>query len=207
MLGANALPLIGVWTLGWDAATLILLYWLETAVYGFWVVMRLAFARDADLKKVFATANSGGDDIGRLGLGLFVIAHAGIFMAIHMFFLTGLMSGPWQKHLASPADFLTGFVMPSGLWVPLLGVFLVCGIETIGALRRGGDASGQVVGFYARIVLMQFVVLLGGMLALALGSPVLLMLLIALRAGMEIYWDRLAAWIARVTDRQRPSAR
>jgi len=44
LLGANLLPLAGVLFWSWDAFVLLMLYWLETAVIGFWTIVRVATA-------------------------------------------------------------------------------------------------------------------------------------------------------------------
>ena len=41
LLAANAMPLLGVLYWGWDVFVLLMLYWLETAVIGFWMIARI----------------------------------------------------------------------------------------------------------------------------------------------------------------------
>lgn len=189
VLGGNLLPLLGIFWLGWDASTLVVLYWIETAIVGFWLFVRLITGRGADGS---VKLNRGG-----LVLGLFLLAHGGIFMLVHFFFLTGLARGEWTNHLDSPLAFVMGFVLPAGLWIPLAGLFVVRGVLTLGEIRANRSTGHLIGGFYARIILMQFVIIGGGMIALLLGSPVpLLVLIIAAKTGVEIYWDRVAAYLA-----------
>lgn len=45
LIGANMLPLAGVLLLGWEAASLFFVYWLESAVVGMYNLLRMAMAQ------------------------------------------------------------------------------------------------------------------------------------------------------------------
>ncbi|HEY1154001.1 MAG TPA: DUF6498-containing protein, partial [Pseudolabrys sp.] len=42
LLIANLLPLYGVVALGWDLISLIMVYWLETGIIGFFAILNIA---------------------------------------------------------------------------------------------------------------------------------------------------------------------
>lgn len=45
LVGSNLVPLIGIQWLGWDAQTILLLYWTENLVIGFYTILKLALHR------------------------------------------------------------------------------------------------------------------------------------------------------------------
>ena len=90
IVGANAIPLLGVVLAGWDAFTLLMLYWFESAVIGIWVCVSVAMG-DGRIEMLGATGDKGGFASGT-GMALFIAAHAGIFMFVHVFFLFGFAS-------------------------------------------------------------------------------------------------------------------
>lgn len=195
MAGGNLLPLLGIFYLGWDATTLIILYWMETAVVGIWLAIRLAFASDSALPTNLHASRTTTPD--GPALAVFLLLHGGFFMFIHMFFLTGIAPGEWSRHLASPQAFLFGFVIPTGLWIPVAGLFAVRGALTLDEIRSNRDTGHLVAGFYLRIIVMQLVIILGGMVALLLGNPVvLLVLIVALKTIGEVYWDSVGPRVA-----------
>ena len=49
LLAANMLPLAGILFCGWDAFVLLMLYWMETAIIGFWMLVRVATADTASI--------------------------------------------------------------------------------------------------------------------------------------------------------------
>ena len=56
LLAANAIPLFGVLFLEWDAFFIVLLYWSENLVIGFYNILKIAFAavpQPADHLKFF----------------------------------------------------------------------------------------------------------------------------------------------------------
>lgn len=201
LVAANLLPLLGIVGLGWDSSTLIILYWLETAILGFWLFVRLAIARDEDLPPTKNALGQPQPSIGGVGLGLFLLVHAGFFMGIHMHFLTFLAAGEWSRHLSSPVAFMRDFVLPSGIWLPLAGLFTARGVITIGEIRARRPAQHLIAGFYARVVLMQFVIIFGGMVALMAGNAApLLVLVVGLKIAGEVYWDDIAARFIRAAE-------
>ena len=199
---ANLVPLLGVFLAGWDASTIVILYWLETAVIGFWTIVRVIIA-PGDVMAVMPEPKprTGGG----LGLGLFILAHAGLFMTVHLFFLTSLMPGEWRSHLGNPMQFLYGFIIPSGLWLPLAGLFLVRGIINASEIESGRSAGTAIFGFYIRIVVMQFVILLGGMASALAGSQVLLALLIVLKTLIDLHLSPLVASVQQKLEEARQS--
>jgi len=187
VIAGNCLPLIGIFFLGWDASTLLVLYWLETAIVGLWLFVRLCFAGDSG-----GTDRAGRPSPGGIVLAVFLLFHGGLFMGGHLFFLTDLAPGEWRQHLGSPVDFVVNFIIPSGVWLPLAGLFVVRAVVTFHEIRGGNPAAHLIAGFYARIILMQFVIIFGGMLAMMFGSPMpLLVLMVLLKIAIELLWDIL----------------
>ncbi len=75
LLAANTIPLFGVLFLGWDAFYIVLLYWTENLVIGFYNV----------LKMVFAAVPHPVAHMGKLFIIPFFIVHYGGFTAVHGF--------------------------------------------------------------------------------------------------------------------------
>src|SRR5690554_1142795 len=119
---SNALPLLGVLMLGWDIYTLLIFYWLETAVIAFWTVLTLAFnIGDPVLRSQNGSAASKGPGT---FVGVIVLLHSGAFLAIHLYLVSSLYGSHWPGHLASPARFVQTFVFEQKLWPMLAFIFL-----------------------------------------------------------------------------------
>ncbi|MBW2485930.1 MAG: hypothetical protein JRE72_00795, partial [Deltaproteobacteria bacterium] len=50
---ANLIPLIGVVFLGWDAAAIVLLYWIENLIVGFFNILRMLLVKVESRSKQF----------------------------------------------------------------------------------------------------------------------------------------------------------
>src|SRR5947207_8973953 len=79
LIAANLVPLGGVLFFGWDLASVIILYWAESAVIGFYTALKIAVV--GKFAALFAVP--------------FFVGHFGGFMALHFlliynFFVRGL---------------------------------------------------------------------------------------------------------------------
>ena len=199
LLAANLVPLLGVLFWGWDAFVLLMLYWLETAIIGFWMLVRLstASAAEFDLAKADGTSMVAP----RIAVTLFFIVHAGIFMGVHFVFLWALFSGDWAARVHGPGDFVRQLVIGTDLWLPLLVLFIARGAvflyDRLGAglfARLRGrpvraaapETAGGIVGaFYARIVVMHVAIIFGGFLSF-LGSVGPLIIMVVLKTAIDV---------------------
>ncbi len=212
LLGANLLPLAGVLFWSWDAFVLLMLYWLETAVIGFWTIVRVATAPRGSLGGL--TSADGRTNDSPVALAAFFVVHAGLFMSVHFLFLWALFAGDWAKTIHGPVDFVTKLMIQTGLWLPLLVLFLARGVvffyERLGARilvwlyperRRSvapppapsANQGGAIIGaFYARIIVMHVAIIFGGFLAF-FGSLAPLIVLVTLKTiidvGLHLAWD------------------
>jgi Family of unknown function (DUF6498) len=208
-LGANALQVYGVLYWGWDTFQILMLYWMETAVIGFWALVRLAFLPENLLGemtvngRVVAATN-------KLLLQLFV-PFVAISMALHLLILWVMFSGDWSKVVHGPVSFAAVFIVASGAWAPLLFTlfagaagfyespkrisFLSAGRTridsspplSVGAADKQPDDVGAAIGgTLGRIVVMQVAVILGGMLARKFGTTAPWLILIGLKTLLDI---------------------
>jgi hypothetical protein len=193
MVAIHLLPLLGVWLAGWDSDALLMLYWLESAVVGLWTVILIALSKPNPLtvfggnEKQTATGPS---------LALFILFHAGFFMAIHLFFLHsafGVANGPDDG--------------PLPFSIPLAGVFMIRALATIDALRRGASPQRYVIGFYCRIVVMQFAIISGGFLMFLIGPGAMLITLIAVRLAFELWIPNVEDYVERIADSARTKSK
>jgi hypothetical protein len=204
LIVANLLPLAGVLFWGWDAFVLLALYWFETAIIGFWTLVRVATAPSGSLGEI--SIHGSARPASPLGLALFFVLHAGIFMGVHFGFLWALFSGGWAARIHGVHDFVAILIVGTGLWVPLLVLFVARGIvffhSLIGARLRAwlnpqraaakasipapGASVGLVLGgFYARIIVMHIAILLGGFLSF-FGSIAPLVILVAIKTAIDL---------------------
>jgi hypothetical protein len=196
LLAANAIPLFGVLFLGWDAFYVVLLYWTENLVVGFYNV----------LKMVFAAVPYPAAHLGKLFLIPFFIVHYGGFTAIHGFFVLALFhkeQGPpiggadWPcflvfvQMLFNVSRYMYS-VIPPQVRLAVLALFISHGVSFVqNYLLKGEYATAKpdkLMGSpYGRVVVMHIAILAGGFLTMAVGSPApLLVVLIVLKTILDV---------------------
>jgi hypothetical protein len=190
LVAANLLPVAGVLLVGWDTFLLIMLYWLETAVIGFWTIVGLLRAP----RSQFEGVRSGDLQVGPVALSLFVIVHAGIFMGVHFMFVWGIFGSGiaggtnWGARVAgSPSGFIGAVVIATGLWVPLAALFVTRGIGLLTQPADSLDAKMVLAGLYVRIIVMHLTIILGAMLALLIHQVIGLVLLVVLKTAADLF--------------------
>lgn len=197
LLAANAIPLFGVLFLGWDTFYIVLLYWTENIVIGFYNV----------LKMVFAAVPHPVMHLGKLFLIPFFIVHYGGFTAVHGFFILALFhtdsQGPPMGKMNWPCFLVfvqmlfnvIGYmysVIPPQVRLAVLALFLSHGVSFVQnyLLKREYATAkpDKLMGSpYGRVVVMHITILGGGFLTMAFGSPAaLLVVLVVLKTILDI---------------------
>lgn len=188
VLGA-ALPLAGVLYAGWDIYTLLVFYWCETLIVCFWTVVTIALHEGTETWGVSGATKR--NDATASSAAAFVAAHAGFFMAIHLFLMSVLYGGQWPGHLRSVWSFIDTFVIGERLW-PMLAVVFLQRAAIFREERKEPSVLPAIAGLYLRIIVMQFVIILGAWGVMLLGSGLLgLLLLVGLRTLLDFHWSRL----------------
>ena len=180
LIGANLISLAGVLFLDWKLGDVMVLFWAESAVIGFWNVIKLAVV--GKWAALFAAP--------------FFVGHFGGFMAGHFLFIyylfvrginaLGPEAGVWAA--------LLDLFVP--LWPALAVLFISHGVSffTNYLGRReylGTDLKTQMGEPYKRIIVMHLTIILGGFLTMLLRTPVAaLLLLIALKTATDLYAHR-----------------
>lgn len=193
LIASNLVPIAGILWWGWDAFVLLSLYWLETAVIGFWMILRLlAFSRGN-------STGAGRSLLYAVGLAGFFTVHAGIFMSAHMVFLWTLFSGAWKAQLHDARDFIRLVVIGKGLWLPLLALFVARGAVFVNDVvnrsvfhrpqQQPAGTDAIVGGFYQRIMLMHVAIIGGGLVAMQIGSAAPLVVLVLLKTALDVHFE------------------
>jgi hypothetical protein len=176
LVAANLVPLGGVLFFGWDLATVMILYWAESAVIGFYTALKIAVV----------------GKFGALFAVPFFVGHFGGFMALHFLFIYSFFVRGVSATGPAPAvrDALTAVFVP--LWPSLAALFVSHGISFFSNFIRrreyvGATVSGLMTAPYNRIAIMQITIILGGWLILLLNSPVAaLVVLVLIKTGVDL---------------------
>jgi hypothetical protein len=180
LVAANLVPLAGVLFGGWKLEEVIVLFWAESAVIGFYTLLKMAVV--AKWLAIFA--------------GVFFAGHFGGFMSIHFFFIYEMFVRGLHARSPEPGAYeaLTRLFTP--LWPALLALFLSHGFSFgLNFIARreyqGATIASLMVAPYRRVTLMQVSLIFGGWLVMALNNPLpALVLLIALKVVTDLYAHR-----------------
>jgi len=192
LIATNLFPLVGVFYWGWNLFELMVVYWLETGIIGFWTAVHMILV--GRWQAVFYVP--------------FFIVHFGGFMAGHFFFLWMLFGGGLTAQISSFGDFVRVIFVETGLWLAALALFISHGISFVinvlapywkqwrGTARTKARVAGKsepesiqdvMMAPYGRVVVMHFTIIFGAMLTMVLGMPVAAyMLLIALKIAVDV---------------------
>lgn len=185
----NLAPLVGVVLAGWNAGDVVVLYWAENLVIGFFTLVKMFHKQH--WRAIFP--------------GAFFLLHFGAFCAAHgalILTLTGMEANPHGEGAAlSDVPFL-GLVVhaidvlihaQSGtVLLALLAIYVSHGVSLVfnyflRAEYRHTTMNQLMVAPYQRIMITHINVIVGAVVVQAFQSPLpLLLVLIALKTGVDI---------------------
>ena len=92
LIVANAIPLVGALFLGWNVWTILIVYWLENGIVGFFNVLKILRAEGPAIRPSSGWQMNGRPmaDVGRRAIAGFFVLHYGIFWAVHGVFVLTL---------------------------------------------------------------------------------------------------------------------
>jgi hypothetical protein len=198
LVAVNLLPVAGVFGFGWDVGTILLLYWAENLVVGFYNILKMALVK----------MDRPGQNLGKLFKIPFFSIHFGAFCAVHGFFLLiffdlapgGSLFG--EQNWPGPLVFVELLIGVVGtVWEnaaaafrwSVYALFLSHGVSFIHNYILTGEYTSLSLSKlmsrpYSRIVLLHVTIIAGGVPVLLLGSPdSLLLVLVGLKIGVDIW--------------------
>ncbi len=191
----NLIPLLGVVFFRWSIKQVLLVYWLETALFVL-------------AQPIRGLARRGWRTIGQQ---LAVTAHACVFTGAHAFFLLSMLYGiQWDEADQDGLSWSAPTRGAPGQWldqaladIPLAAIVMVAIVSCVSLgsqlpglrrARRADMAAGRNSGdidtrsLYGPVVIMHVSVIFGGFVILSLNSPIgLLLLLITLKIGYDLF--------------------
>jgi hypothetical protein len=190
----NILPVAGVLFVGWDIYTLLITYWCETLIVGFWAIVTIGLHDGEETPRPLTDMSSraSADPASNPALALLP---AGFLLALHLFLIGRLYGGAWPGHLNSVSTFIDTFLIGQELW-PALAVFFVQQAAICWQDRKAPSILPTIAGLNLRVTVMQFVIIFGAGGVMLSGSGLLgLVLLAGLKTLLDLRLPRLVGWV------------
>jgi hypothetical protein len=199
LIGANLIPLIGIFLFDWDVRFIVLLYWIENLIAAFYNILKMA------LLKVDHTVNNAS----KLFIIPFFCIHYGGFCAVHGFFLIHFFKiGTGSSPLDNGSDWWGPFIFmqmllsviakiwasrpPEMIWA-VIGLTVSHGVSFVENYILGGEYKKSSLKIlmhqpYKRIFVMHIAIIAGGIFVMKLNSPLpLLIILVLIKIGVDLY--------------------
>jgi hypothetical protein len=200
LIAANLIPLGGVLFAGWDVGLIVLLYWTENIILGFYNILKMATLHAHKLSP---------HHLAKLFFIPFFCIHYGGFCAGHGFFIIALFDigngfdsilnnsswpGPFVflQMLLSVIIHLTE-TLPKEMLLSVLALFISHGISFVQNYIMKKEYTQTSLDElmknpYKRIVILHVAIIGGAFFILALNSPLpLLIIIILLKISLDIY--------------------
>ena len=176
---SNLVPVAGVLLFDWNVSAILLLYWAENAIIGFFNVLKLALCQGPKKTSFHAPGKGGRTGPSEKVFGiLFFCAHFGIFTIVHGMFIIALFG----KDLPDPETYLLAV---AGLFASHALSFFLHYVKK-GEYR---EAQFNTLFFqpYKRVIVMHLTIIGAGWAMGMLGSPEwALLILITLKIIFDI---------------------
>ncbi|MFH0875861.1 MAG: DUF6498-containing protein [archaeon] len=178
LIAANIVPLIMVLFFGANLFEILILYWSESAIIGFFNIIKMALAQGGNEKHA---------NVQKLFLIPFFMMHYGIFMSVHLVFiliLSGIISlnTPNFNWISALTNIIIGFI---SLFASHAISFFT---NYIGNKEYKTALAGLLIfSPYGRIIIMHLTILFGMFIFMLTGySIIVLVLLIILKTLVDL---------------------
>lgn len=188
LVAANLIPLVGVLFFGWSLHTILILYWLENGIVGFWNVPKIALAEGPIVQPPAGgrtTPAIPGAGIARAAIIPFFIFHYGMFWTVHGIFVFVLPSFGGRSASFGGIDW-------SAILIGAIALFISHGASFFtnylgrGEYRTTSPAS-QMGAPYARVVVLHLTILFGAFAVALIGAPIAaLLIMVMLKTGIDL---------------------
>jgi len=189
LIAMNLIPLIGVFYFGWDAATIVFLYWIENVVIGVLNIPKILAARGGP--HGYSEARATQDTARRSSrstafLGVFFAIHYGLFCFGHYLFLKTTYGT-----LPDFENMFSALLSPVLFW-SILGLtfsHIISMIVNFWGRKEylTQSPNAQMFAPYPRIVLLHIVIIFSGLIAVAIGEGVaMLVALVVLKIIFDL---------------------
>jgi hypothetical protein len=199
LVAVNAIPLVGVLFFGWNLFSIMLLYWFESGVIGFFNVFKISRADKPAAPRGRRTVN-GRPATNLSGAAFYVpffAMHYGIFWVVHGVFVVvffGLFGGHPLGSIG-PEDVASGFrgFEPGGVAIAAASLFVSHGVSYYvnflgNEEYRNVTPDQQMFKPYGRVIALHLTIIGGGFVAGFFGTPVAsLVLLVVLKTAMDLF--------------------
>ena len=178
LCAANLYPLIGVLFLGWNTFYLLLLFWMENVVIGFYTIIKMLLVPGA--KSGWAA---------KLAMVSFFCVHYGIFTLVHGIFVFVIFGADFG---GQGTEILWHGILSYQLPWAALALFISHGISlSQNYLSLGEYEQSNLISVmqqpYGRVVILHLAIIFGGFFVMMLGSPVIgLVILIILKIALDL---------------------
>ena len=200
LIVANVIPIFGAIFFSWDIGLILVVYWMENVIVGFYNVIKMWMAKP-DFPTPTVAKSKASMLLGKFFITCFFTFHFGMFCMVHGVFVILMSQGMDSGFDLSPTShkYLVGplmiFALPIGvassLWelygfrllIPVGSVFISHGISFfenyIGKREfETRSRSEQMFQPYARIVVLHVAIVVAGVPVMLLGSPMPLLVLL-----------------------------
>ncbi|HEY6096337.1 MAG TPA: DUF6498-containing protein [Gallionellaceae bacterium] len=192
LVAANLIPLFMVWSGAWTLGQVMLLFWAESTVVGFFTLLKMAVV--AKWWAIFP--------------GMFFVGHFGGFMAGHFMFIYMLFLRDGHAGLPDSAALLELGRLFAPLTLALLALVLSHGISFVLNFIKQREYEGEKVQSlmmapYGRIMVMHFTLLLGGWVVMLLHDPapvISLLVLLKIMADLRGHYGSHARQVSGAQD-------
>ena len=175
----NLIPLFGVLFFGWSLFSIMLLYWLENGIIGFFNIFKIALARAPSSRGSGFTINRRPVSPSNKELRIiFFIFHYGLFWTVHGIFVLVFFG------LSSSSGLFSGIGL-RGVAIAAAALFLSHGVSFfVNFLGKQEyltvSPDQQMTEPYSRVVVLHVTILVGGFFADSLGAPLAALILLVL---------------------------
>ena len=183
LITANLLPVYGVLFLGWKVFPIIILFWMENVIIGFFNVLKI----------LFASPNEPVKWLGKVFLIPFFCVHYGMFTMAHGMFVLGMFGGGFQQGATFPElHTIIQIVFSEHLQWSILSLAASHSLSfLLNYIGRGEYREASTMALmqqpYGRVIVLHITILGGGFLLMLLHSPVLgLLLFVVLKVTLDI---------------------
>ena len=179
----NLMPIYGVLFMGWQVFPILLLFWIENLIIGVSNVFKMILASPGNFGQWFA----------KIVMIPFFCVHYGMVTLVHGIFILVFFGGFIKTGSPFPSgNDILGLIAYLQLGWAVLGLIISHTISFITNYIGNGEyktstLSDLMAQPYGRVVILHLTILLGGFMVMALGSPMIgLILLITLKTFVDI---------------------